>query len=50
MTVFTKEEKRFDAMPKNYLQVYKEFINGYKQYKLNKVSQSMSMTAAKQSK
>lgn len=36
MTAIMKEEKTMDAQTKTYLQMYEEFINGYKQYKMEK--------------
>ena len=36
MTVMMKEEKRMDRSKKTYLEVYEEFISGYKQYKKEK--------------
>ena len=36
MTVMMKEEKRMDRTKKTYLEIYKEHINGYKQYKMEK--------------
>ncbi|MGH2317829.1 hypothetical protein ACRC6Q_08665 [Planococcus sp. SE5232] len=36
MTVMMKEEKRMDRTTKTYLEVYEEFINGYKEYKMEK--------------
>ena len=35
MTVI-KEEKRMDNLAKTYLQIYTEFISGYKQYKMER--------------
>lgn len=40
MTVMMKEEKRMDRAKKTYLEVYEEFINGYKQYKMEKETHS----------
>ncbi|WP_422123892.1 hypothetical protein DHX103_03525 [Planococcus sp. X10-3] len=40
MTAIIKEEKRMDNPPKTYLQMYQEFINGYKQYKKGKDTRS----------
>lgn len=48
MTVTAKEEKKLEIFVKNYLQVYEEFIAGYKQYKLKKISQSGKSVTAKQ--
>lgn len=39
MNTMIKEETRMDAPAKNYLQMYKDHINGYKQYKMEKDSQ-----------
>ncbi|WP_298827419.1 hypothetical protein [uncultured Planococcus sp.] len=36
MTVMMKEEKRMDRTTKTYLEVYQEFISGYKEYKMEK--------------
>ncbi|HSJ37920.1 MAG TPA: hypothetical protein VK945_06865 [Planococcus sp. (in: firmicutes)] len=36
MTAILKEEKRMDTPAKTYLQIYEEYINGYKQYKMEK--------------
>lgn len=40
MTAMMKEEKRMDRSRKTYLEVYEEFINGYKQYKMEKMAHS----------
>lgn len=36
MTAIIKEESRMDNLTKTYLQMYEEFIVGYKQYKMEK--------------
>ena len=36
MTAIIKEETRMDNITKTYLQMYEEFIVGYKQYKKEK--------------
>lgn len=36
MTAIIKEENRMDAPAKTYLQMYLDYINGYKQYKKEK--------------
>lgn len=36
MTAIIKEEKRMDTPAKSYLQMYEEYISGYKQYKREK--------------
>lgn len=38
MNALIKEEQKMDHLTKSYLQLYKEFISGYKQYKLEKDS------------
>lgn len=36
MSALIKEEQKMDHLTKTYLQLYKEYISGYKQYKLEK--------------
>ena len=38
MNAVVKEETRMENADKTYLQVYTEFINGYRHYKLEKTS------------
>ncbi|WP_285228754.1 hypothetical protein [Planococcus sp. ISL-109] len=38
MTAIVKEEKSMDKLAKSYLQIYEEFISGYKQYKMEKTA------------
>lgn len=38
MTAIIKEETRMDNLTKTYLQMYEEFISGYKQYKMEKAA------------
>lgn len=38
MTAILKEEKRMDNPTKTYLQMYEEYISGYKQYKMEKAA------------
>lgn len=47
MTVMMKEEKRMDRTTKTYLEVYEEFINGYKQYKMEKETHSVKAEKAR---
>lgn len=41
MTVIANEEKKMDGAAKTYLEMYEEYINGYKQYKLEKAAVSI---------
>lgn len=36
MNALIQEEQKMDHLAKSYLQLYQEFISGYKQYKLEK--------------
>lgn len=36
MSALIKEEQKVDHLTKTYLQLYTEYISGYKQYKLEK--------------
>ena len=36
MTVIANEETKMDGLTKTYLEMYEEYISGYKQYKLEK--------------
>ena len=36
MNALIKEEQKMDHLEKSYLQLYQEFISGYKQYKMEK--------------
>lgn len=36
MNALIKEEQKMDRLEKSYLQLYQEFISGYKQYKMEK--------------
>lgn len=36
MSALIKEEQKMDHLTKTYLQLYKEYVSGYKQYKLEK--------------
>ncbi len=38
MTAIAKEEKTMEVLTKTYLQVYQEYVKGYKQYKLEKAA------------
>ncbi|MDN7240762.1 hypothetical protein QWY14_03125 [Planococcus sp. N028] len=40
MTIITKEVLEMDKITVNYLEIYKNHINGYKQYKKNRVKLS----------
>ena len=40
MTAFMMKEKRMGNRTKTYLEVYEEFISGYKQYKMERETQS----------
>lgn len=46
MTVIANEEKKMDEAVKTYLEMYEEHIDGYKQYKLEKTTVSISMEEA----
>lgn len=46
MTVIANEEKNMDSAVKTYLEMYEEYINGYKQYKLEKSAVSIEMMEA----
>ncbi|MCM3610435.1 hypothetical protein M4S82_04165 [Planococcus sp. MERTA32b] len=41
MTVIKNEETKMDGLTKTYLEMYEEYINGYKQYKLEKTAVSI---------
>ena len=41
MTTIIREETRMDNLPKTYLQMYEEYIKGYKQYKQERVTLSV---------
>ena len=38
MTAILKEETRMDKQTKSYLQMYEEYISGYKQYKMEQAA------------
>ncbi|WP_416145224.1 hypothetical protein [Planococcus koreensis] len=46
MTAIIKEETRMDHLAKTYLQMYEEFIVGYKQYKKEKSTPYMKSVKA----
>ncbi|WP_203339643.1 hypothetical protein [Planococcus beijingensis] len=47
MTVMIKEVKRMGNPNKSYLEIYKEHVMGYKQYKMEKALQSSKKELAK---
>lgn len=46
MTVMMKEVKRMGNSTKTYLEIYKEHVKGYKQYKMQKAVQSLKKEMA----
>lgn len=47
MTVMMKEVKRIGNPTKSYLEIYKEHVKGYKEYKMQKAVQSSKKELAK---
>ena len=47
MTVMIKEERKMDKRKMTYLEVYEEHLNGYKQYKMDKVALNSRVEKAK---
>ena len=43
MTVIVNEELKIENAAKTYLEMYTEYINGYKQYKLEKTAVSIAV-------
>jgi hypothetical protein len=43
MTTITNDQTTMEIPAKTYLQTYEEYINGYKQYKLEKITPTWHM-------